>query len=48
MALNKDANNPHNNLAVAFRELAERAEKISTLSITPDLLESLVPSPQNK
>lgn len=30
------------NIAVAFRELAERAEKIGNLSLTPELLEALV------
>ncbi len=29
-------------IAIAFRELAERAEKIGTLNITPDLLSSLL------
>ena len=30
-----------NNIAIAFRELAENADKIGTLNITPDLLESI-------
>jgi len=35
---------PKNNIALAFRELAENATKIGTLNITPDLLDSIVNS----
>ena len=33
---------PKHNIALAFRQLSENAEKIGTLNITPDLLNSLV------
>ncbi len=33
---------PGQNIAVAFRELAEKADKIGTLNITPELLETLM------
>jgi hypothetical protein len=42
LALTQGASDPKNNLAIAFRELAEKAEKISNLTITPDLLANLV------
>jgi hypothetical protein len=35
---------PRSNIALAFRELAEHAEKIGTLNITPDLLSTLLQS----
>ncbi len=35
-------NDPRMNIALAFRELADKAEKIGTLNVTPDLLESLI------
>lgn len=37
-------NDPRNNIALAFRQLAENADKIGTLNITPDLLESILDS----
>ncbi|RJP35840.1 MAG: SPFH domain-containing protein [Phycisphaerales bacterium] len=33
---------PRMNIALAFRELADKAEKIGTLNVTPDLLDSLI------
>lgn len=33
---------PRNNIALAFRELAQNAEKIGNLNISPDLLESIL------
>lgn len=33
---------PQNNIALAFRQLAENADKIGTLNITPDLLNNLL------
>ncbi|MBK5721426.1 hypothetical protein JGH11_11130 [Dysgonomonas sp. Marseille-P4677] len=39
LAGNSDA---RNNIALAFRELAQNAEKIGTLNISPDLLESIL------
>lgn len=41
MALNNNAD-ARFNIALAFREMAENAQKIGTLNISPDLLESLV------
>lgn len=38
---------PRNNIALAFRELAENAGKIGNLNITPDLLENLL-KPKNE
>ena len=34
--------NPQNQMALAFRELAENAQKIGTLNITPDLLDRIM------
>jgi len=42
MAIGNDKSDPKMQMAVAFRELAENAQKIQTLNITPDLLESMV------
>ncbi|MBN1523102.1 MAG: SPFH domain-containing protein [Spirochaetales bacterium] len=42
MAINTKGNDAQSNIALAFRELAEKAENISNLSITPELLTSLV------
>jgi len=39
---------PKFNIALAFRQLAENAEKIGTLNISPDLLESLVNNNQEQ
>jgi len=36
-------NSPQGDIALAFRELAENAENIQTLNITPDLLKSIIP-----
>lgn len=41
MALSNKGNSSADNISMAFRELAERSEKIGTLNITPDLLSSL-------
>ena len=38
---------PGNNIALAFRELAENAQKIGNLSITPDLLDSILTTKNN-
>ncbi len=49
LALVQGGSDPRNNLAIAFRELAEKADKISNLTITPDLLSNLVQTqPQAK
>jgi hypothetical protein len=37
-------NDPQSNIALAFRQLAENADKIGTLNITPDLLNSILDS----
>ncbi|MFV0540251.1 MAG: SPFH domain-containing protein [Aestuariibaculum sp.] len=42
MAIGNKGNSPSNNIALAFRELAENADKIGNLNISPELLESLV------
>lgn len=44
MAISNDGNSPSNNIALAFRELAENADKIGNLNITPELLDSIVKS----
>ena len=44
MAISQGSNNAGNNIALAFRELAENANKIGNLNITPDLLETIVKS----
>jgi len=46
MAIGSSANNPGNNIALAFRELAENAGKIGNLNISPDLLERLTLDPK--
>ncbi len=40
-ALNNTGNSSKNDIAIAFRELAENADTIQNLNITPDLLQSL-------
>ncbi|MEZ5470959.1 MAG: SPFH domain-containing protein [Marinicella sp.] len=40
-------NDPKFNIALAFRELAENADKIGNLNVSPDLLETLVQSQNN-
>lgn len=42
MALSGAAGDPRANIAIAFRELAENADKIGELNISPDLLRSLL------
>jgi len=42
MAINPQSSNPKQNIALAFRELAENAQNINTLNITPNLLDSLI------
>lgn len=42
MAISNNGNNPGNNIALAFRELAENADKIGNLNISPELLDSIV------
>lgn len=44
MAISSTSNNPSNNIALAFRELAENADKIGNLNISPELLDSIVKS----
>jgi hypothetical protein len=44
MAISNNGNDPSNNIALAFRELAENADKIGNLNISPDLLESIIRS----
>ena len=42
MAISNSGNDPSNNIALAFRELAENADKIGNLNISPELLNSIV------
>ncbi|MFA0963961.1 SPFH domain-containing protein [Roseivirga sp. BDSF3-8] len=42
MAINSKGIQAKDNIALAFRELAENADKIGTLNITPDLLDSIM------
>lgn len=42
MAISKDGANPQTNIALAFRELAENAQKIGNLNISPDLLNNII------
>ncbi|BDC94508.1 SPFH domain-containing protein [Treponema bryantii] len=42
MAMNNNGLSAADNLGLAFRELAEKSEKIGNLNITPDLLKSLI------
>ena len=44
MAISNSGNDPSNNIALAFRELAENADKIGNLNISPELLDSIVKS----
>lgn len=48
MAINAKNISPMDNIAFAFRELAENTDKIGTLNITPDLLETVMNSQRNK
>jgi two-component sensor histidine kinase len=43
-ALSANGMDPAASIAVAFRELAENAQKIGELNVSPDLLRSLLPS----
>ena len=45
LALNAAKIQPAQSMAMAFRDLAENANKIGTLNITPDLLESIISTP---
>jgi hypothetical protein len=47
-ALAADGGNARQNVALGFRQLAENAEKIGTLNISPDLLESLLQDGKKK
>jgi regulator of protease activity HflC (stomatin/prohibitin superfamily) len=42
MAINSKGDSPKLNIALAFRELAENAQNIKNLNISPDLLDSLI------
>lgn len=42
MAMNNNGLSAADNLGLAFRELAEKSEKIGNLNITPDLLKTLI------
>lgn len=44
MAINAKGMQPADNIALAFRELAENAGKIGSVNISPDLLESILQS----
>lgn len=44
MAISNNGNNPSNNIALAFRELAENADKIGNLNVSPELLDAIVNS----
>jgi len=42
MAINSNGNDPKLNISLAFRELAENAQNIQNLNISPDLLNTLI------
>ncbi len=42
MAISNNGNDASNNIALAFRELAENADKIGNLNISPELLDAIV------
>ncbi len=42
MAINSDGTDPRNHIALAFRELADNADKVGNLNISPELLESIM------
>ncbi len=44
MAISNNGNDPSNNIALAFRELAENADKIGNLNISPELLDTIINS----
>ncbi|MFN8254053.1 MAG: SPFH domain-containing protein [Bacteroidales bacterium] len=48
MALNPQGSNTGLNIALAFREMAENAQQIQNLNITPDLLNSLITNQEQR
>lgn len=48
MAMNPGKFGPKQNIALAFRELAENAQNIKNLNITPDLLQNLISGDGNQ
>lgn len=42
MAITQNGNSAGNNMALAFREMAENASKIGNLTVTPELLSSII------
>ena len=44
MAINSKSIHAKDNIALAFRELAENAEKIGSINISPELLDSIMSS----
>jgi hypothetical protein len=48
MAINSKNISAIDNIGFAFRELAENSEKIGTLNITPDLLETVIRNQKTK
>lgn len=48
MAINSKGVGAKENIALAFRELAENAEKIGSVNISPDLLESIMDTKSNQ
>lgn len=48
MALNSNGVSALDNIGFAFRELAENTEKIGTLNITPDFLETVIENQRDK
>jgi regulator of protease activity HflC (stomatin/prohibitin superfamily) len=48
MAINAKGISAVDNIGFAFRELAENADKIGSLNITPDLLETIIKNPKAK
>jgi len=46
MAINPKGDDAKLNIAIAFRELAENAQNINNLNITPDLLDSIIEEPK--
>lgn len=47
-ALQAGGGNPATQIAVAFRELAENAQRIGELNVSPELLRSLLPDPSTE
>jgi hypothetical protein len=48
MALNSNGVSALDNIGFAFRELAENTQKIGTLNITPDFLETVIENQKGK